>query len=147
VAKPLDATTKIKRPELPTIRCHESAASIMKNCPALSQKRVDLRRLLRTVKLRVDLPHLLRACLQRMPAIDYPLGRRPATAGRNHLSIRGLVQFTTAMTSSRRRMGRLRKTVAEKQALIALGRDCLRLEPLDLRHCRTGCTANKFAKN
>jgi hypothetical protein len=52
----------------------------MKNCPAVSQERVDLLLLLRAVKPRVDQSEtfkvmerrLLRACLQRMPAIDYP---------------------------------------------------------------------------
>lgn len=72
VAKPLGATTTAKRPLLPTIRCHKFAASTMKNCPAVSQERVDLRLLLRAVKLHVDLPHLLHACLQRISTIDYP---------------------------------------------------------------------------
>jgi len=70
----------------------------MKNCPAVSQERVDLRRLLRGVKLRAE-PNLLRACLQRMPAIDHPAqGASPnSDCGSEIILLNkgGLVQGTT----------------------------------------------------
>ena len=135
------------------IRCHEFAASIMKNCPAVSQERVDLRHLLRAVKPRVDLPHLLRACLKRIAGnrLSRPGERRPiATAGRK-LSCRiklGSSKVQRQVTSSRRRMGRLRKNCRRKKASshCSWSRPALpaRFEPRDLRHCRAGCMANRL---
>src|SRR2546421_560792 len=98
VAKPLDAATKIKRPELLAFRWHGSAASmsaasIVKSCPAVSWERVDLRLLLRALKLRVD----FRACLHGMPAIDYP--PRGASPNSDFVLEAGLAQGTTDFPS------------------------------------------------
>jgi hypothetical protein len=91
----------------------------MKNCPAVSQERVDLRRLLRGVKLRAE-PNLLRACLQRMPAIDHPAqGASPNSDCGSEIILSnkgGSSKVQRQATSSRCRMGQLKRNCRRKKA-------------------------------